>query len=81
MNIIILFVCISKCKIMFWLNKYCSFYAVMIWFSLSVSFMDIRGHGTVAPELGSAMQYRQRASKQMNKTFNARLGAALIGNF
>ena len=43
--------------------------------------MDIRGHGTVAPELGSAMQYRQRASKQMNKTFTARLGAALIGNF
>lgn len=64
--IIIQFVCINKCKIMTWPTEYCSFYAVMIWFSLPVSY----GHKR-AMELGMA------AFKQMNKTHHA----ALIGNF
>ena len=55
--IIIQFVCINKCKIMTWPTEYCSFYAVMIWFSLPVSY----GHKR-ALELGMA------AFKQMNKT-------------
>ena len=53
---------------MFWLTEYCSFYAVMIWFSLPVSY----GHQR-AMELGMGAAFKQ----QMNKT----LVAALIGNF
>ena len=54
---------------MFWLTEYCSFYAVMIWFSLPVSYRHKR-----AMELGMGAAFKQ----QMN---NKTLVAALIGYF
>ena len=54
---------------MFWPTEYCSFYAVMIWFSLPVSY----GHKR-AMELGMGAAFKQ----QMNKTYSF---AALIGKF